>query len=157
MELKEVTFRDGVYSWRCETDYEFKLYERRYAHRMGWTICGFLLLLGVLLVPKDETFIMLVLTCVILLLIVFAVSFYVMHRPGFEVIPFRMTDEYVTFREGKGKTFVSFKSVRNYEEHGNRIDLYTRRSKIPVYIPEADYEPVRDLIVSRIEEQTRFI
>lgn len=156
MELKTVTCSGGVYRWRCVTDDEFKKYEHRYALRMGWTICGFLLLLGLLLPPADGIFLMLLLTAVILLLIVFAVSTYIRNRPWFEVISFQMTDEYVSFREGRGKTFVSFKSVRHWETEGSRIDLYTRFSKIPVYIPPEDFSQIRDLIVSRIEENSRF-
>ena len=155
MELKTVACKDGVYSWRCKTDYEFKLYEYHYALRMGWFISGFMILLGILLSFVEEYFLALVFTCAIIFLIVLTVSRYVLNRPGFETIPFQMTEDFVRFREGRGCTFVSFKSVVRIETEGNRIDLYTKHSKYPVYIPEEDFEPLRDLIIRNVEEKSR--
>ena len=152
MDLKTVAYRDGVYRWKCRTDDEFRQYEYSRALRLGWLICGILLLLGALLLPLDETFLMMLLTCGILFAIVFAVSRYILNRPGFETVPFEMTEESVRFREGRGRIYVSFRSVTRVEEVDGRLDLYTRFTRYPVYIPEEDFEPVRDLILRRVRE-----
>ena len=95
----------------------------------------------------------LLLTTAIIILIVLAVSRYILNRPGFETVPFEMTEEYICMREGKGRTFVSFKSVKRVETEGNRIDLFTRFSKVPVYIPEEDFGEISDMIIRNIRER----
>ena len=153
MELKTVQYQDGKYRWRCKTDNEYKQYEYHYALRMGWAICGSIILLGFLLVPMNELFLCLLLTTAIIILIVLAVSRYILNRSGFETVPFEMTEEYICMREGKGRTFVSFKSVKRVETEGNRIDLFTRFSKVPVYIPEEDFGEISDMIIRNIRER----
>jgi hypothetical protein len=154
MELKHVACENGVYTWRCKTDQEFKVYEYRYAHRMCWIICGFMILLGALIIPMGpELFPPLLLTIGLIILIVLPLSRYLLNRPGFEVVPFRMTDELISFREGRGRTYISFSRVIRVETERNRLDLYTKHTKYPVYIPEEDFAQMRDLILRRVEDQ----
>ena len=154
MELKKVVCKDGVYSWSCVTDMEFRQFEAAYAVRMGLGICAFMLLLG-LLCLRDEMLLLMLLTCGIILLIVFAVSRIVMNLPGNETVPFEMGEGYIRLRQGRGSIFVNLKRVICMETLGNRIILHTRRSHIPVYLPQEDFDRMSGLIAARIEDSGR--
>lgn len=152
MELKKVVCENGVCRWRCETDEVYRQFEYTRAVRTGAFINGFMLLFG-FLVLRGEYLLLMVLTCGIISLIVMACSRYILNRPGNETIPFELREDYIRTREGRGSVIVSFSSVRYIETQRNRVDLFTRFSRIPIYIPEEDFDQISRLIADRVRDR----
>ena len=103
---------------------------------------------------KKKAFIAFI-TCGITVLITLVTGGYVLNRSKTEIIPYELREDCIRFREGRGSTFVNFKSVRYTDTRGNRIMLHTRFSHIPVYIPQEDFVTISDLIAKRVNEQRK--
>ena len=156
MELKKIVYENGIYRWRCESDEEFKQFEYQCGIRTGLAISAIMLVLGFLLL-KDEKLIIMILTCGIIILIVHAACRYALNRSKVEIVPYELRNDGIRIQEGRGCTFVDFKSVRNTDTRGNRIMLHTRFSHIPVYIPQEDFVTISELIAKRVNEQNKAI
>lgn len=153
MELQKVTCENGVYRWNGRTDEEYKRFEYSHSMRMGLGICGFMLLMGLLLFFGDVMFLLMLLTCAVILLILMVTGQFILNRPGYETIPYEMSEDSIHFREGRGSVYLFFKRVRHTEIRGNRIILYTRTYQVPVYIPEEDFDQVSRVMMDFIRKK----
>ena len=71
-------------------------------------------------------------------------------------IPYTMTEDCIKYGEGKSERFVYFSDVFTAEEAPGKIRLRTRFFKHVIYIPESEYDEIRDIILARIEEKGKF-
>ena len=154
MEVDKITCENGVYHWRCKADEDLNRFECSRSVRMGLGTGIFMLLAGFLLL-RGEMLLIMILACALTVLITLACGLYVLNTKTREFLPYTLTENDIRLREGRNMTFVSFKRVRYVESRSDRLILYTRFSKIPVYLPQEDPELIRALIEQRVLEKSR--
>ena len=155
MNLKAVRYADGVYTWRCPVGDAHREAMFRRSVRRAALICGFLALIA-LPMQRDGTCVLLSAFSACFFLFVLGVSWIVRHSPCGEFVPYEMTDEYIRIGTGRESVLVCFSRILRAEAEEDRIVLHTRFTKIPVYVPAADLDGIRELISRCIGEQGKF-
>ena len=157
-ELKEVTFADGAYSWSCSIDEAYKQYEYLRSVKLCAGIlfgASLAVFLGMAACRDFSGIFLLVISYAVIMLLVSGIAKAILKSPRRRVQRFRMTDDMIQIDIGKSAICVDFRSVRSTEAEPFHVTLYTCFSQPVICIPEADYEPVRDLILRRIEDCSR--
>ena len=157
MELKKVHIKEDGYWWQCTVDEEFVRGSCRLALFVGGIVCVIVMLLAFIVSSDTQTRLIFFASCGgVMLLVLMVCGILWLRRNSFRQL-YELKEDFVRYGDSsRSQTSVFFKDVLRTEEEGNKIRLFTGRRKYLVYVPEEDYEAVRDLILARVEEQSKF-
>ena len=156
MSPEKVVVQDGVYSWDCEADYAFKLYEYRRNLRMGiWMFFMLPPLIWLHVELHVFTFSLpaFLVTCPVGYLIVFITSTCILHSRCSRILHFSMTDQAIQIINGASNTLIRFRDVRWVEEdrENHRFIFRMCLTGFVVCVPAEDYGFLRDYFLSRMK------
>ncbi len=146
---------DGSYAWSCPVD---EAYERD-AYRTTLLVCGgicvFLLLVVLIAMPDMETLLIVLGCCAFVMLLAVGIGRVMLLGPGHMRIPYRLTEKEIHIGSGKNSQYVRFRNVRRIEAYGNQIRLHTKFGAPVVFVPQEDYEVIKNYIRQRVHAEQR--
>lgn len=158
MKLKKIhTKEDGTRWWTCNVDDEFVIFSIRTALIVGGIVCAVVMLLGLFVSPDTQTVLIFLASCAGVMLFISMICGVIWLTRNRQWLSYDLTDEFVRYgKTRKNETSVFFEDVIKTEEEGNKIRLFTKHRKHLVYIPAEDYSAIRDFILAKIEEKSKF-
>ena len=158
MELKKVHAKDdGTYYWNCDVDDEYVLSSIRIAFIAGGVVCAVVMLLAVILSPDVKNILLVLACCAGGMLFILLLCGIIWLTRKIQWQTYDLTDEFVRWgRTSRDRSSVLFRDVLRTEEEGNKIRLFTKYRKCLVYIPEEDFPAIRDYILAKVEEKSKF-
>ncbi len=146
---------DGVWRWQCKVDGEYMHRSRRITITVCAGLCLMLLAFSAML--DMETMTITATCCVVVMLIAYLVCHISSRLSSSSSMGYEMTDTYIMTGSGRWTVRFSFSDIRKIIITRNYLDLRKPSGSMLVYVPDIDFDPVLEHILSRIPETAEVI
>ncbi len=153
-DLREHILREGSYEWECEVDEEHASYNYRLTLRF-MVILGAAFIIGALISRDDLMIVAAVFTVIIMLVMGIGIGKWNINRAKHITLPYELTKNHIRIGSGRNGQNVFFKDVQRMEMKENKLVLYGKYLKFFIYVPQKLYEPVKDYVLERLEEEQK--
>ena len=143
---------DGTYCWRCPVDESVTGFAYRLPFGVSGGICAMFILMSLFLDPYTRKITLL--TCLAAMAVVTGVIL-VLKKLGAWNEFYWMNEEYIRIGTGRSTRIMEYDKLQRVVMTPETIRLEKKIGKEIVFIPEGDYDIVKNYILSRISGTTQ--
>lgn len=151
---RAVRLEDGTWCWRCPVDDSVTESSYRLTFGVCGGICALLILMAVFMDPW--TLKITLLSCLGVMAVAAGVVLISKKLGGWDEF-YWMNDEYIRIGTGKSTRVMEYDKLKRVVLTPEKIRLEAKFGKGIVFIPDGDYDIVRDYILCRISGTTEVI
>ena len=145
---------DGTYCWRCEVDDSVTGFAYKLTLGVCGGICAVFIVMGLLMDPWVLKITLL--SCLGVMGVAVGVVLLFKKLGGWSEY-YWMNDEYIKIGTGKSTRIMEYDKVQRVVLTGKKISLEKKIGKGLVFIPEEDYEFVKNYILQRVQGKAEIL